>query len=73
MLAQVIEITSGARQLVVSARTDSGGWEPIRTVPATDEAVRMIRFSAAGANTRAEARAAGRHDRTGVIGQGVLA
>jgi hypothetical protein len=40
---------------------------------ATDEAIRMIRSNAAGANTRAAARASGRRQRSGFIGQGVLA
>ena len=73
MLAQVIETAGGARQLVVLARTPTGGWEPIITKAATEETVRMIRGNAAGANARAEARATVRHGRSISTGQGVLA
>ena len=73
MLAQVIETSGGDRQLVVSARTPGGGWEPVRVVEATADAVRMIRANAAGVNARAEARAVVRHGCIGTAGQGVLA
>jgi uncharacterized Zn finger protein (UPF0148 family) len=73
MLAQVIETAGGDRKLVISARTLEGGWEPVRTAAATDEAVRMIRSSAHRANTRADARAAVRHGLIAATGQGVLA
>jgi hypothetical protein len=43
MLAVVVETTGGARRLVVAHRSPGGGWAPTRDLPATGEAVRMLR------------------------------
>lgn len=45
MLATLVDTPAGAR-LVVAERDPHGGWVPIRAVPATGEAVRMIRRQA---------------------------
>jgi RNA polymerase subunit RPABC4/transcription elongation factor Spt4 len=42
MLAVVIDTASG-RRLVIAERTPAGGWAPTRDLPATSEAVRVLR------------------------------
>jgi RNA polymerase subunit RPABC4/transcription elongation factor Spt4 len=42
MLAVVIDTANGQR-LVIAERTPAGGWAPTRDVPATSEAVRVLR------------------------------
>jgi hypothetical protein len=48
MLATVIETIGGRRRLVVSRREPAGAWTPCRVLVASEEAVRMLRRSAAG-------------------------
>ena len=48
MLATVIETIGGRRRLVVSRRDPAGAWTPCRVLVASEEAVRMLRRSAAG-------------------------
>lgn len=43
MLAVVMMTSGGIRRIVVSKRAPSGGWCPVRNVPADPEAERMLR------------------------------
>ena len=47
MLAAVVDLPAGARLVVAEQTPDRGGWVPIRCLPPSGEAIRMLRRQAA--------------------------